>query len=265
MRRVRRLALVVGILFIVTIILSQSLAAVFRETGDRLLRLIGSPLWSAGVALRQIRPWADSRSKETRIKMEKEANNLIVENARFREVLIENERLRELLQFQEKRQEKIRLARVIAGSNAPDVHTITINAGRLQGILEGDAVVVQNGLVIGKVAETRSETATVELITDARSRFAASILANGEPMLSGLVEGGHGAGMIMRLIPLDVKISVGDPVISSGIDAGVPRGLILGRVESLIEEPNEPFRKAVVFSPANLDTLTVVAVTQGPR
>jgi rod shape-determining protein MreC len=129
----------------------------------------------------------------------------------------------------------------------------------------GDAVATGEGIVVGKVSSVRTETATVELLTDSRSKFAAALLPEEGDPIPGVTEGGYGTGMVLRLIPEYARVQVGDLVFTSGLEAGVPRGLIIGRVESVRQEPHEPFQTATLSPLVPLDTLSIVAVVLAPR
>ncbi len=257
-------ATIAGI-FLLLLLFRGVLGAGSGALGGNLLGFRGSALWRAGTSLHHL--FAPDPTDPT-IKIEelqKERDILIVENAKLRDAAHEVENFAALLQFQKRGTTPLVVAQVIAGSTDPDVHTIDIDRGAADGVTEGDAVVANDGIVVGKVTKVRAHTAIVELLTDAQSRFAAALLGADAMTVHGYTEGGHGTGMVMRLIPQQIKVIAGDVVITSGLEENIPRGLVLGRVESVRQEPNEPFQDAVLSPLASLDTLTTVAVLHVAR
>lgn len=236
-----------------------------RTLGSVLLGIGDGAFWRAGVRIRQIFSPKANATSERLAEMEKERDALIVENAKLRDAAQEAHTLAALLDFEKRTAAPLIPAHVIAGSTDPDIHTIDIDRGATEGVRVGDAVIAEDGIVVGKVVRTQEHGATVELLTDAQSRFAAALLGADAMTVHGYTEGGHGTGMVMRLIPQQVKVTPGDVVITAGLEENIPRGLVLGRVESMHYEPNKPFQEAILSPLASLDTLTVVAVLHIPR
>jgi rod shape-determining protein MreC len=253
------LATIAGV-FLLLLLFQGILGKSSTALGGALLRLSGGSLWRIGTALHRVfSPETDDVTAQI-AELQKERDALIVENAKLRDAANEVENLSALLAFQKRSAVPLVAAQVIAGSTDPDVHTITIDRGMSAGIVVGDAVVANDGIVVGKITTLGAKIATVELLTDAQSRFAAALLGADVMTVHGYTEGGHGTGMVMRLIPQQMKVIPGDVVITSGLEENIPRGLVLGRVESVRQEPNEPFQDAILSPLANLDTLTSVAV-----
>ncbi|TAL20679.1 rod shape-determining protein MreC [Patescibacteria group bacterium] len=236
-----------------------------RGVGSRILGGLGSPLWSVGLSVRNFFFWDKNETLSKLQELETERNRLIIENSKLRDLQSENETLRRLLAFKKKTEALLLPAQVIAGSSEPDLHTLEIDAGSDDGVAVGDAVISADGLAVGKIREAGANTSRLELLTDRNSRFAAALLGLAARSVIGVVEGGHGTAMIMRLIPEDVSVSLGDTVVTSGLEAGIPRGLLLGRVESVKKEANEPFQTASLSPLLDLTALSVVAVIHLPR
>jgi len=72
------------------------------------------------------------------------------------------------------------------------------------------------------------------------------------------VEGGYGISLRMNLIPRDEAVRIGDQVVSSGLEKNIPRGLLIGTVAVIENEPYKPFQQAILNSVADLSKLTVV-------
>ena len=119
-------------------------------------------------------------------------------------------------------------------------------------------VFFENGFLLGRIINVEKNTAIIRLITDNRSKFTASIINQNKTQ--GLVEGEHGLSIKMKMIPQDENVQVGDIVITSGAEKNIPRGLIIGKVESIQKELYEPFQSANLRSLADLNKVNIVTV-----
>ena len=89
-------------------------------------------------------------------------------------------------------------------------------------------------------------SSVVQLISDQYSKIAATVLNRDKSI--GVVEGGFGLSLQMNFIPQNENISVGDNIITSGLEEEIPYGLILGYVDVVRKEPYQPFQKAILSS-----------------
>jgi len=48
--------------------------------------------------------------------------------------------------------------------------------------------------------------------------------------------------------------------VTSGLEKGIPQGLLIGTVEAIEKEAYQPFQKAILNPLANLDKITLVSV-----
>lgn len=170
----------------------------------------------------------------------------------------ENESLRKQLLFITGRTVTTVGADVIGKQIDPVGSTLIINRGSRDGIKESNPVIVHNGILIGKIARVEEDMAIVRLITDNQSRIAATLMNKNKSI--GLVEGGFGLSVRMTSVPQHEIIALGDTVITSGLEKEMPHGLIIGSVESVEKEVYEPFQRAIIGSPVELEELTVLSV-----
>ncbi len=170
----------------------------------------------------------------------------------------ENNALRSQLSFLTARPFVSVGASVIGKQIDPMGSTLIINRGSRDGIKESNPVIALEGIVIGKIARVEEDMAIVRLITDNQSRIAATLM-NKEKSI-GLVEGGFGLSVRMTSVPQHEVIALGDTVITSGLEKEMPYGLIIGQVESVEKEVYEPFQRAIIASPVNLQDLTLISV-----
>jgi len=170
----------------------------------------------------------------------------------------ENVSLRALLAFKQKSDTSLISANVIGAD--PDVSTVSlvIDRGSEDGVRLGDPVVSGEGVLVGKIVSVAAGRSTVLLCYDHRSRIAAMV--QGHPESNGVASGERGLVIRMTLIPQNAPIEVGDVVVTTGLEPSLPRGLIIGSIDSVSRVPSEPFTSATVVPAADALHLTAVAV-----
>ncbi|MEK7189915.1 MAG: rod shape-determining protein MreC [Patescibacteria group bacterium] len=169
----------------------------------------------------------------------------------------ENKTLRAAANFIKPEQKKV-LAEIIIKTTDGTSNSVIINRGSEDGVETGDPVFFENGFLLGRIVNVEKNTAVIRLITDNRSKITASIINQNKTQ--GLVEGQHGLSIKMKMIPQDENVQVGDIVITSGSESKIPRGLIIGKVESIQKELYEPFQSANLRPLANLNKVNIVTV-----
>lgn len=170
----------------------------------------------------------------------------------------ENKKLRKELNFLNQREYKYISSNVV-GKNIEQIgNTLVINVGSDNGVKSGQPAIVEDGVLVGKVAKVNDKTSVVRLLHDSQSKVAATILNKNESI--GLIEGGFGINIKMNYIPQNEKIDVSDEVITSGLSQNIPRGLLIGTVEAVEKEPYQPFQRAVIKPPVDLHKVSFVTV-----
>ena len=167
----------------------------------------------------------------------------------------EADRLATLLNFrQAQRNVPMLAARVIGTGADTGSQTVDLDRGERDGIRRNMGVITPDG-VVGKVIESYRDTAQVQLLTDkysgvgamlADSRIQSPVGGTGEPLLS------------MKYIPTDDTVSVGEHVVTSGMDRIFPRDLPVGIVTEI--KTGRPFQQVRVRPSANLQRLEEVIV-----
>jgi rod shape-determining protein MreC len=170
----------------------------------------------------------------------------------------ENESLRKQLGFLERQDVRAIGADVIGRDVEPIGNTLLINRGTKDGIARGQPVIVENGILIGKIARAEEDTAIIRLLSDGQSKIAATVLNRDRSI--GIVEGGYGLSVRMYLIPQHEAVLPGDVVITSGLEAGMPHGLVIGTIEAVEREAYQPFQRAVLTTRAKLHRIAFVSV-----
>jgi rod shape-determining protein MreC len=190
-------------------------------------------------------------------KLKQEINQLTYDKSQLEAYQLENEKLRSLLNFKEGKDFDLVLANVI-GKDTDKANTLIINRGTQEGVREGLAAVVDNGIIVGKVIEAKEHLAMVLLLTDKLSQLAVS--SQNVNKTSGLAEGEYGLSLKVSLIPQDLEIKEGDLFITSGAESNVPRGLIIGKVNRIISQENELFKSATINLMVDYNELTILSI-----
>jgi rod shape-determining protein MreC len=175
------------------------------------------------------------------------------------ELRLENETLRRQLNFNQAGSGQLVAARVV--SYQPDNlrQYLTINRGTRDGLKAGQAVVAEGSLV-GKISEVSLASAKVFLITDPEFKVGG---LDQETRATGTVKGQIGSGVVMDKIAQSDQVKPGDTIITSGLGGEFPKGIIIGRVESVNTQGNAVFQSAQIASGLRLPKLEVVFVETG--
>lgn len=137
--------------------------------------------------------------------------------------------------------------------------TITIDIGTVDGLQNGDAVLAR-GYLVGKVKNAVKHTSKVLLITDPESAIPAVIDGNGT---TGIAKGKIGNGLILDQVPQSEKVKSGDIVTTSGLGGQLPKGLIIGRVETVKQISGSIFQEIILRPMVDLNLLDKVMVIKG--
>ena len=137
-------------------------------------------------------------------------------------------------------------ARVVNKGLHPNLLSIIIDGGKIDGIKKDQAVLTPKG-VIGKTIETGEKASIVQLITDSNYRVSVRILPSGA---TGILQMLKGNTAQVREVQKNVNISIGDKVVTSGFSDIYPAGLPVGIVEGVYEERGS-FQKVVNVSLPN--------------
>ena len=167
-------------------------------------------------------------------------------------------RLRELLEFKNHLAYNTLAAQVIATSPGESSDAFFIDKGADSGLTTDLAVITPEGIV-GKTIAVFSRTAQVLLLTDPSSGLGAMLARS---RIQGVLKGSGRSLCKLHYIMNEETVSVGDAVLSSGLDQICPKGLPLGTVVR-VEEGN--IYKTITVKPvAPLNRLEGVLVVLKP-
>lgn len=228
-------------------------AGFYRPFGS-LVRTVTLPLVRAlaGGASQTIT--ADERIRE----LESRLAVLAADQVRLRSLEEENRTLRAQARFLDQSGYDSVGARVIARDVRGTRALLTIDRGKDDSLEIGQAVITDEGVMIGKISGLWDRIATVELLTDPRSRVAAAVQVKGQ--LAGVLEGRGNGASVLTFIPSSEPVVPDQLVVTAGTEEKVPGNLPLGIVNTVDARPSDPFFSATVEPLVSLDRVVFVSV-----
>lgn len=189
--------------------------------------------------------------------IEEDYKNLLVENNKLKELEQENDDLRQLLNLKNKNEYNLAVVNILS-RDPVNRNILIVDGGRDQNIENGQAVVVNDGIVIGKVVDVSIDSAKIRLLTDHFSKLAVKI--GNDRSVSGILTGSLGLVMDLNFIPQEQEIKKNDIVVTADIDSKIPAGLVVGQIENIEFSQEELFKKASVLPLVNYEVLNTLAV-----
>ena len=213
-------------------------------------------LWMNYIDLRHVR--------EQNQDLQKTVDRLRLEQASLMEDARQGERLQALLDFQQRYIYKTVAAQAIGSSGNDSSKVFYLDKGSSDGLDRDMAVITPEGIV-GKVREVFPHSAQVLAINDQTSG-AGVILET--TRIRGILRGdASGRPQIVGILA-DQRIQPGEKVLTAGGDLVFPRGLPVGEVVRVMQDPDRDSFIDVMVKPAahldRLDEVLVITSTQ-PR
>jgi rod shape-determining protein MreC len=153
---------------------------------------------------------------------------------------VENDELLSMLDLKKRTELIMKPARVVNKGLQPNLLSIVINVGFEDGVYKNQAVLTPKG-VIGKTVEVGGHSSIVQLITDINYRLSVRILPSGATGILRLIKNGKAQ---IREVQKNVKINIGDKVVTSGFSDIYPSGLPVGSVSGVFDDRGS-FQKIV--------------------
>ena len=173
----------------------------------------------------------------------------------------ENARLREYIEVKKTYPDFKLLDALIVGREGDNNTTfLTLDRGKADGVEMGMPIIVSGG-VVGSVCEVGDSWCRVRVITESSAGTGAYVSRSGE---IGIVSGDIGLGIdnkcMMKYLPENADVKEGDLVYTSGIGSVYPRGLLIGRIESVDVDEFARQKTAVVKAAVDADSLRYVMI-----
>jgi rod shape-determining protein MreC len=134
--------------------------------------------------------------------------------------------------------------------------TVIINKGIHDGVSKGMPVIAPEGIV-GQIMAASYGYSKVLLITDRSSAIDALVQRT---RTRGIVEGEAKAYCHFKYVVRKAEISVGDTVVSSGLDGVFPKGLRVGSVMEIAKGPSGIFQEVSIRPFVDFERLEEVLV-----
>lgn len=200
-----------------------------------------------------------SALEETVRDLEARIRSISVDYVKLKSLESENESLRQLTKFLDASGFDYVSARIIARS--PDQRTaeVLIDRGAKDNLEIGMAVVVENGVFLGKITNLKEHVSTVTLVADERSRVAASVAGQSSGLI-GLVEGQGNGVARLTLVPQATPMKRDDIIVTSGTEEKIPGNLAIGLVNQVDGAATDPFKTASLQPLARIGNVNLVAV-----
>jgi len=186
-----------------------------------------------------------------------ENKRLTEENIRLREKVrlleidgIENERLTDMLNLTKKYDTSNAVVAEVISVDSTWFEVITVNKGSKDGIKENMTVLTPSGLV-GKVTKVFDFSSQVTTILDVSNVVSASLTKTGD-----LVTAQGDMGLVkerllkLKYVPSDILLAEGDVIETSGMGGIYPKGIYIGIVKEVEEDP-ELKKQYALIEPGN--------------
>lgn len=194
------------------------------------------------------------------VELEKQNQDLAARSVRVQALEQDYRVLQDTIGFVERQSYRAVYARVISRSFDVSHRTVLLDRGSDDGVMVGAPVVLSGGVLLGKISDVSSQRSVLRLLSDPTSRVGARLLSLSRTV--GLVQGTSGAQLLMDYVPHELTVVGGDVVSTSGLEAGVPSGLLIGTVHTVIADPNKPFQQVYVEPFQDEEGLRMVSILQ---
>jgi len=177
--------------------------------------------WGEYIGLRQVRAENDT--------LKRQLADAQIQIQEQRALADRTRSLAQLLELRDNLDVKTTAAEIIGAGSTPDFRTVTIDKGTQQGLAIDMAVIAPAG-VVGRVVMPSSRASKVQLLID-RNAAAGALVARSRAQ--GVVVGSGETRVRMDYVSTAADVVIGDTVVTSGTDGIYPKGLVIGRIDSI--------------------------------
>jgi len=214
---------------------------------------IASPLKNFFITVYQLRK-ISQENNQLRSQVMSLQQNLVL----YQEEARENDALRSELGFVKTSKLPLASCTVLSENSFGLSDAIILNCGTSDGIQEGQAVVSQ-GYLAGKIIYAGKDSSTALLVT--ASNFSTDATVS-QTNAHAIVKGSFGSGMILDQVPQNSDLQKGWLVVTAGINASIPKNILLGQVSDILSSGTDLFKKAAIISPIDFANLKFVFVVK---
>lgn len=194
-------------------------------------------------------------------RLNKEINELKIENRDAESYIKENNRLKNLLDIKEKEVNMTTVAAEVISRDYDEWYKgVTINKGKSHGINIGDAVMTAEG-ILGVVDSVGTNWAKIVTIYDTNTAVGAKLTRTGDV---GVLEGSNDLASVkkckMEYISDSASVINGDILVTSGLGGVYPAGLMIGKIDEVKIDAMGKIEYAVVKPLVSFDDVYEVLV-----
>jgi rod shape-determining protein MreC len=118
-------------------------------------------------------------------------------------------------------------------------------------------VAMAPGGPVGKIYQVLDEESNIILLTDVNSAVAVRLQAS---RVEGILEGRGDNRCYLKYVPKEVDVSIGEILITSGLDGIYPEGLQIGSVSLVEKQKDEVFQLIEAVPVQDLNTVEEVII-----
>ena len=181
--------------------------------------------------------------------------DLADEASQLREAKFENDRLRRLLGFKEASHHSFVAAKVVGKNLTLLRNTITLNVGKLDGVLPHMPVVSDEGLV-GVVSNVSDHYSIVRILYNADFRASAKTQ---RARVDGILAW-DGDDLLLTNVAKTLDVVAGDTLITSEYSSTYPPNIRIGVVSDVAEQQGSLFKRVLVLPAVDFVKLEEVFV-----
>jgi rod shape-determining protein MreC len=185
--------------------------------------------------------------------LQKQMADLLIENAKLRKQLSETNAV-----LGQQTSISPQTFNLLAARPVGQGRYLQIDKGANDGVVRGQVVIFQDSF-IGTIVTVQPNSSLILLPYDPNSKVSV-YSQNAEGRSKGILQGQYGSQVIMNKILHKEPIDVTDLVYTDGSDGTIPKGLIVGTITSVYENPNEIFKVAQVKPIYSITDLDIVFV-----
>lgn len=193
--------------------------------------------------------------------LRKEVRALSAQVAELQDLKKENDILRKQLNFFENNPYSFLITNIIGRTDEEGRKILILDKGESQGVRSGMPVIIDNGLLVGKIIKTEKNKSFLLASVSNQSKIAATFSSHSETL--GIIRGEYSLSLKMEMVPKDVNIQAGNIAITSGLESLIPRGLLIGKVEQVSNLPGELFQTVYLTSLYSVSELRIAAIILG--
>lgn len=226
----------------------------FRGAAERGFTFFERPFAAIGTWIHQ-----QARGLTDADRLAKERVSFAVDFAEINRLREENLDLRKRLSFADQRGFRVVSGHIIARTASEETRSFLIDRGSGDGLRIGQPAMIDDGVFVGKIISVTEKTATVGSLTDPAISTAAAVVNKDRTI--GITRGLSGRLIRLQFVPHDESLNVNDLIVTSGLETGVPSGLLIGSINSVVSDKAEPFQGAIVEPFADMrhrDSVTII-------